>query len=422
MKFKRFLLIFLFTLFFISTLHALETSNKVNVYIFGASTCPYCNAEKTFFEGYALENKDVVIHYYELDKQKESVKLLTQLGDTFNKNTSAVPMTFVSGNAWIGFSETLKEEILNEINFCLEEPCKDTLDFLEPEQPALPDDSLPDDKKSINIFGKKISLKDQSLIVNTLIIGFVDGMNPCSLWMLIFLLSIVVYTNSKKKIFIIGIVFLTVTALIYGLFITSVLSAMVFFYSTFIKVIIVSVAVIFGLINIKDYFWFKKGISLTIADKRKPKIFERMKNLVNPKNNIFTIIIGTIVLAAGVTILELPCTAGLPLLWANIIASSEIAFSKYFFLLGLYLLVYLLDEIIIFLIVALTLKSLKMEEKHGRILKLFSGLLIFSIGVTYAFAQNFMQQGVSGILLLTLGSLLLTYIINMLYKKKITSA
>jgi hypothetical protein len=219
-----------------------------------------------------------------------------------------------------------------------------------------------------------------------------------------------------KKIFLIGITFLAVTAIIYGLFITSVLNALIFFYSPIIKVIIVLVAVIFGLINIKDYFWYKKGISLTISEKEKPKIYDKIRNIMNPKNSLFAIMLGTIILAGGVTILEIPCTAGLPLLWANMIANSTLSSTGYYLLLGIYMIIYLLDEIVLFSIAIFTLKISKMEEKHGKVLKLFSGLLIFGIGVSFAVADKFMQS-ILGILLLTIGSILLTYIINKIYTK-----
>jgi len=277
-----------------------------------------------------------------------------------------------------------------------------------------------DQEKTISIFGKEINLENKSMIINTLIISFVDGLNPCSLWVLLFLLSIIVYSGSRKKIFIIGITFLTVTALIYALFITSILNAMIFFYSPIIKAAIVSIAVIFGIINIKDYFWYKKGISLTISDKQKPKIFERIRNLMNPKNSFFTIIIGTIILAAGVTIIEIPCTAGLPLLWANMVATSSLTSTGYYSLLGLYMLVYLLDEIVLFIIAVYTLKITKIEEKQARALKLFSGLLIFGIGITFLFFQELINS-LLGMLSLFGIAIILTFVIHkttMFYNNK----
>ena len=273
-----------------------------------------------------------------------------------------------------------------------------------------------DSEDTINIFGKEISLENKSLILNTIIIAFVDGINPCSLWVLFFLLSIIVYSGSRKKIFVIGITFLVVTALIYGLFIASVLNALIFLYSPFIKALIVITSVFFGLINIKDYFWYKKGLSLTISDSYKPKLFERIRNLMNPKNSFLTIFIGTVILAAGVTSVEIPCTAGLPLLWANMIAVTSISSTSYYLLLLLYIFVYLLNEIILFTIAIYTLKINKMNEKHGKILKLFSGFLIFNIGISFLFFEKALQS-MFGMLVLLIISIFLTWIINFVYKK-----
>ncbi len=275
---------------------------------------------------------------------------------------------------------------------------------------------IQESSKSVTIFGKEINLENKSIILNTIIIAFVDGINPCSLWVLFFLLSIIIYSGSKKKIFLIGITFLAITAIIYGLFITSVLNALIFFYNPIIKGLIVTVAIIFGVINIKDYFWYKKGISLTISDKYKPKIYDRIRNLMNPKNSIYTILIGTIILAAGVTIVEIPCTAGLPLLWANMVATSNLTTANYFMLLGLYIFIYLLDELILFLIAVHTLKITKMEEKHGKILKLFSGILIAGIGIAFLFFEKLLNS-LFGMLMLLIVAVALTFIINLIYKK-----
>ncbi len=555
MNYKNIFLILIFLTLITGIFYAQE-QKEVNIYFFGTSTCPYCAQEKAFLKDYVNENINVTVHYYELDTQKEASKLLLEFGKTFSQRTTSVPITFISNKSWIGFSESIKQEIIEKVDSCLEEECKDSIDYLNkpkiwqlyttdqsyvniiqsdkkpitiektkvkdvyvhlfyvpdcsqckntlehtnyliskypdlilethdlsieenkvifaeykelyslkvevfpiafigetyltgevniknnldkeidrcyktnincscPEKAILSKtNKIPsstnyvsgEDNKTIKLFEKEIDLGHKSLFLNTLIISFVDGLNPCSLWVLLFLLSIVVYSGSRKKIFLIGITFLAVTAVIFGLFITSILNAMIFFYSPIIKITIVLIAVIFGLINIKDYFWYKKGISLTISDKEKPKIYDRIRNIMNPKNSLFAVMLGTIILAAGVTILEIPCTAGLPLLWANMIANSTISSAGYYTLLGIYMLIYLLDEIILFAIAIFTLKISKMDEKHGKVLKLFSGLLIFGIGVSFAVADKFMQ-GLLGILLLTIGCVLLTWIINKVYTK-----
>ncbi len=409
----------------ISALEQKETSfetpeiEEVYVHLFYVSDCTQCLNTLEYFK--YIENKYpfIITEKYNL-LEADNKELFEKYKNLYSLQVDIFPIVFI-GETYISGEENIKNNLDKEIDRCY----NTNINCSCPEKTILSKtNKIPsseeyvsgDENKTINFFGKKIDLGNKSLFLNTLIISFVDGLNPCSLWVLMFLLSIVVYSGSRKKIFLIGITFLAVTAIIYGLFITSVLNALIFFYSPIIKIIIVLVAVIFGIINIKDYFWYKKGISLTISEKEKPKIYDRIRNIMNPKNSLFAIILGTIILAGGVTILEIPCTAGLPLLWANMIANSTLSSAGYYTLLGIYMLIYLLDEIVLFAIAIFTLKISKMEEKHGKVLKLFSGLLIFGIGVSFAVADKFMQS-ILGILLLTIGSILLTYIINKIYKK-----
>src|SRR5690606_35021784 len=143
-----------------------------------------------------------------------------------------------------------------------------------------------------------------------------------------------------------------------------------------IQVVVALIALAFALINIKDYFWFKEGVTLTIADKHKPKIYRDMRGLLAGDKSTPALIAETVVMASGITLVELPCTSGLPVLWTNIIAAHEVSPLSFVLLLGLYMLIFLADELIVFGSVVLTLKASKFEEKQGRILKLIGGILM----------------------------------------------
>lgn len=259
-----------------------------------------------------------------------------------------------------------------------------------------------------------VEVSEMPLILSTILIAGADGFNPCSIWVLLFLLGIIIHTGSRKKIALVGSVFLLVTALIYGLFISGVFTIFSFMsYISWVTYFIVGIALIFGLVNVKDYFWYKKGLSFTIPDKYKPKIFRDTRNLVKIDNN-WSLVFSTAVLAAGIAIIELPCTAGLPVIWSGIIISSGIE-TGYFWYLALYLLVYLAIEILILLSVLISLKSFKMDEFKGRALKLIGGLLIISLGLALLFNPSIMYS-ISGAFGLIIGALMLAFIIILLEK------
>jgi cytochrome c biogenesis protein CcdA len=207
------------------------------------------------------------------------------------------------------------------------------------------------------------------------------------------LLAITLHAGSRKKVILIGVIFLTVTALIYALFIAGLFTAFTFIsYVGWIQVVVALVALFFALVNIKDYFWYKEGVSFTISDEKKPGIFNRMRRLMDASQSFWGLAGATVVMAAGVSLVEFSCTAGFPVLWTNLLVSQKIGGAMFVMLLILYMLIYQLDELVIFFTAVFSLKSSKMEEKHGRILKLIGGMLMLVLAVVMLVNPNLMNK------------------------------
>ena len=144
----------------------------------------------------------------------------------------------------------------------------------------------------------------------TLIIGFVDGMNPCSLWVITVLLAIVVRTGVRRRVIAIGTTYLLITAVMYGLFILGVYSALgLIAHLGIVQLVVALVAGVLGLLSVKDYFAFKQGPSMTISDSAKPGIYQRMRTVAG-QEPLLPALAATVVLAVGVSFIEIPCTAG----------------------------------------------------------------------------------------------------------------
>jgi len=146
-------------------------------------------------------------------------------------------------------------------------------------------------------------------------------------------------------------------------------------------VVVALVALFFGIINIKDYFFYKEGVSFTISDDKKPGIYQRIRKVMEAGDSWWGLIGGTIVLAAGVSLVEFSCTAGFPVLWTNLVSAQHVTTVTFVLLLLLYMIIYQLDELGIFLVATFTLKSSRLEEKHGRILKLIGGVLMLTLAI-----------------------------------------
>jgi cytochrome c biogenesis protein CcdA/glutaredoxin len=269
---------------------------------------------------------------------------------------------------------------------------------------------------SLPFFGD-VDAASMSLPALTGLIAFVDGFNPCSLWVLTFLLGIVIYSGSRKKILLIGVTFLLVTATAYGLFIVGMFGTLRYLaYLSWITFAVAGMALIFALVNIKDYFWFKQGVSFTISDKHKPKLFQRTRNLMHPGRSVPALLVGTVVLALGITLVELPCTAGFPMVWTGIITSQGVAPAYFAALLAFYLLVYLSIELVIFGSVVVSMKRSRFEEKHGRILKLIGGMIMLALAVTLVLAPDTMHS-LGGTLLVFGGAIGAAALILLLHRR-----
>jgi uncharacterized membrane protein HdeD (DUF308 family) len=200
------------------------------------------------------------------------------------------------------------------------------------------------------------------------------------MWVLLFLLSLLVNLKSRKKMFAIAGVFVLISGLAYFAFMAAWLKVFVFFgYLRKVQVTLGVLAVIVGAIHIKDFFAFKKGVSLSIPDSARSGINARVRKIITAET-MWAALAGAIVLAVLVNIIELLCTAGLPMLYTNVLHMQGYPAWKNYAYLGLYNLAYMFDDSVMVIIAVVTLGRRRLEEKEGRWLKLVSGLLIFALG------------------------------------------
>lgn len=370
--------------------HPPADQNKVVIYLFWGDGCPHCALAKPFLQKLDDASEQVELRSYEVWNVDENQVLFTRMAAAHGFRPQYVPTIFIGNQYWEGYNDQTEVEIKKAVKTCLADGCPDAGAGIIPGVEVVASPAIPQEKDStaerinesrinIPIIGE-VNLSSQSLLINTLLISFIDGFNPCSIWVLTMLLALTLHTGSRKKVLLIGLIFLTVTAAIYGLFIAGLFTMFkVVSFVGWIQVVVALVALFFALVNIKDYFWYKQGISLTIADDKKPGIFQRMRRLMDASQSIWGVAGGTFVLAAGVSLVEFSCTAGFPVIWTNLLAAQNITMLTFILLLFVYLLIYQLDEMGIFLVAVFSMRASRLEEKHGRILKLVGGMLMLAL-------------------------------------------
>ena len=385
-----------------------NTDEVINVYFFWGDGCPYCEIQKPFLEELANTYPQVVVHSYEVWYDHDNRLIFMEMAAAAGFEPQAVPTTFIGSRYWTGFSQPMAREMEAAVVDCIQSACPDPgrgipgtgVEAEEPEEtvtetPADPITDPPEDETNIiNIpLVGDINLDAQSLVFSTAIIAFVDGFNPCSLWVLSILLALVIHSGSRRRILLVGGTFLLVTATVYGLFIAGLFK--VFTYVSFlgwIQIAVAALALAFALVNIKDYFWYKEGVSFTISDKHKPKIFRDIRSILSGDKSTFALIAATVAMALGIALVELPCTAGFPVLWSNLLSAQAVTTPTFTMLLGLYIMIYLGLEMVIFLTAVVTLKPNKMEEKHGRVLKLVGGSVMMALAIVLVVDPDLMNN------------------------------
>ncbi len=396
-----------------------QSDAPVYLYFFWGDGCPHCAEAKPFLAALQQRYPTLKVESFEVWYNTENQALYQRMAEAHGFKAQYVPAIFLGEYYWIGYNEAIGQEIERTVAHYAQTGAPDAgagiipgheaapLPTPTPEAGATPTPEgevcLPGTVEdcgptvshptlTLPILGT-VDLSTTSLAVSTLLISFVDGFNPCSLWVLSVLIALSLHTGSRKKLAIIGLVYITVTALVYVLFIVglfTMLSLMSFI--SWIQAGISLLALFFAAVNIKDYFWYKEGISFTIDDAKKPGLYKRMRRVLQAGDSLPAMIVATIGLGAGVSLVEFSCTAGFPVVWTNLVAAQQVTPLVFAGLLVLYMLVYQIDELGIYLVAIITMRATKLEEKHGRILKLFGGTLMLTLALVMLINPQLMND------------------------------
>jgi len=365
-----------FILFFDTPVYARENrssseSEEVLYYFWGY--CPTCSKPEDhigLFDDYPVD-----VEIYEVFHDQEGRKVYDRFSEELGIKSRGFPTLVYKDQYWLGFSASVQEEIIYAIEASL-------------------DDRDATERRNIIVLPLigELDLAASPIILTTFIVAFLDGFNPCSLFVLTFLLAIIVHSASRKRIFIVGLTFLLVTAAVYGLFILGILNIMIFAAQLFwIRNVIAVIVIVLGLVAVKDFIVFEKGFSFAIPDTYKSKYYQQVRNVFYTES-VLPMITATAVMALGIALIELPCTAGFPFIWTSIVAGLDLSISFFIILFAVYILTYLSVELAIFFLAVVRMRSLKMTEERGRLLKLVGGSLMLVLGLILFIEPTYMES------------------------------
>lgn len=353
---------------------------KEELHFFWQIGCPHCAKEEIFLDEIEGKYGDYLeVKRYEISREPENVKLLQQFGEDLNVDIKGVPFTIVGQEYFVGYlsDETTGADIEAAI-----------LNTLGMDAPPAKDKS----KIDLPLFGQ-IDTKTMSLPLITIIIGALDGFNPCAMWTLLFLISLLLGMKDRKRMWFLGITFIVASAAVYFIFMAAWLNLILFLgFIIWIRVLIGLLALLGGGWNLQKYFKNPDAGCEVTGDEKRRKVFDRLKEITQ-KKNFWLAFVGIIALAFAVNLVEAICSAGLPAVYTQLLVLNDLATWQYYAYILLYIFFFMIDDLLIFIIAMVTLKMTGISTKYSRFSNLIGGALMIIIGLLLLFKPEWLMFG-----------------------------
>ena len=347
--------------------------DKVNLYLFHSDDCSHCAQEREWLEGIEEEYKDYLnVYMYEVTYNKDNRELMNKVIDKLDISSSNVPLTIIGNIHYTGYSVATGSKIENDIKDYIGEDV---------------------DKNNIKlpILGN-VNMKEVSIPVVAVVLGFIDGFNPCAMWILLFLINMFFGMKDRKKAWILGMTFLFISGLVYFLSMLGINFVLSVATISWMKIIIALFILVAGILNMKKYFKIRKEeAGCTVVDeKKRKKIVTKVKSIMNSKSFLFAMI-GIITLAVSVNLIELACSLGFPLIFTEILTINKIkGISKIIYLL-IYIFFYMIDDMVVFGISMITAEATGVTNKYNKLCTLISAIIMILMGILLLFKPDWLM-------------------------------
>jgi hypothetical protein len=390
---------------------AADGTPTVRLYYFFSPTCPHCQAAKPFIAELQARSTWLEVKRFSVKDHRGNARFYYETAQTLGAEALSVPGFVFCRQIIIGYDSagTTGRELADALQACHDRRAANpgapdpapaiggtsgtaATQFSAAEENAGTTVNLP--------FIGPVDAKALSLPVLTLVLAGMDAFNPCAFFVLLFLLSLLVHARSRTRMAIIGGTFVLFSGLVYFVFMAAWLN--VFLIAGELRVITMIaglVALTVAALNIKDYFWFKAGPSLSIPDAAKPGLFKRMREVV-ASGSMGPMIVSTVLLAIVANSYELLCTAGFPMVYTRALTLADLESWQYYAWLAAYNVIYVLPLLAIVTVFVKTMGARKLTEAEGRLLKLISGFMMLGFGLLLLVAPNMLTNAFASILVL----------------------
>lgn len=433
------------------------STETLNAYFFYGDGCPHCAEEEEFlFGSLSEEYPNLKIYTYEIYNNRANALLLQKIGKELDARVDGVPFLTIGDEAFIGYANGMTSVAIEKrVAECSTSICPDLVAALAgvnsgiveeepvvapvaPDEPAViteptrpvepinssdPAESDESSQTAIDLTeadvmtlapsaadetSKKVEQEKKiiklpllgevdalsfSLPLLTVAMGVLDGFNPCAMWALLFLISLLLGMKDRKRMWILGIAFIVASAAVYFLFMAAWLNLILFLGFIFwVRILIGLLALGGGGYSLKEFFTNKDAACKVGDEERKHRTMERLKLAVH-QNSFWLALGGIIILAFVVNLVELVCSAGLPAVYTQVLVLSDMPTWRYYLYISGYIFFFMLDDLLIFLVAMITLEITGVTTKYVRAARLVGGLLMLLIGLLLIFKPAWLMFG-----------------------------
>ena len=348
---------------------------KVNIYFFHKTSCPHCKKEGKLLDSLEQKYENINIYRFEVSGDSQNAKYLDEVKKLFGETSGGVPYTVIGTETFLGYNSYVGEK--------LEKTIQNYLGIKKETEQEKATFNLP-------IVGKT-DAKEVSIPFVAILLGVIDGFNPCAMWVLLFLINMFIDMKDKKKMFILGYTFLFTSALVYFL---SMLGISVVLNVTAVKqiqILIALVALVAGVLNIRTYIKTRNDTGCHVVDDKKRKKMVKRVIKITKQESMLLALIGVIALAASVNLVELACSLGFPAIFSEILALNNVTGPLRILYLIIYVFFYMIDDLIVFTIAVSTFTIAAKSTKYTKYVNLIAGIIMILIGTLLIFKPEWVM-------------------------------
>lgn len=389
----------------------------LDIYQFWGEGCPHCAKEAKLLDFLEGKYPDLKVHRYEVNRQEINARFLAEAAKRLGVTVGGVPFLVIGDKPFVGYSEAVSPAAIeNRIQECLKGDCPDTLAPLLLKKPAqssgdaahaststgpgavsstagaTPGSSVSDRLVTVPVFGQ-VDARAISLPVLTVVMGLLDGFNPCAMWTLLFLISLLLGMGDRKRMWALGTAFILASGAVYFMFMAAWLNLVLFLgLVMWVRLAIGGVALVGGGYSLKEFFTNKEMTCKVGDTQQRQAIFKRIRGYVG-QSSLWLALGGIILLAFMVNLIELVCSAGLPAVYTQVLALNGLPRWQYYLYILSYIVFFMLDDLLVFAIAMATLQMTALGTKYARISRLVGGLVMVAIGLLLIFKPEWLTFG-----------------------------